>query len=168
MHPYDGRVVSNFIMQAINGEDITIYGDGLQTRSFCFVDDLLDAMVGIMEQDDCIGPINIGNPVEYSVKELAETVVRITGSSSKIIYLPLPHDDPKRRKPDISLAKGILDGWEPSVTLEEGIKRTVEYFRALDLRYYKRPTMHTAHKNSEDDADRKSRSTSTERNRSSK
>ena len=153
MHPYDGRVVSNFIMQAINGEDITIYWDGLQTRSFCFVDDLLDAMVGIMEQDDSIGPINIGN-LSNILSRSSETVVRITGSSSKIIYLPLPHDDPKRRKPDISLAKRILDGWEPSATLEEGIKKTVEYFRALDLRYYKRPTMHTAHKNSEDDAAR--------------
>lgn len=148
MHPYDGRVVSNFIIQALNGKDITIYGDGSQTRSFCFVDDLIEAMVRMITQDDVIGPINIGNPVEFTIKELAETVVRLVGGSSKVTYLDLPKDDPKQRRPDITKAKAALDGWEPEVALEAGLKKTIAYFKALDLRYYKKPTQHTAHLNS--------------------
>ncbi|CAN0009001.1 unnamed protein product, partial [Hapterophycus canaliculatus] len=127
MHPYDGRVVSNFIMQALSGEDITIYGDGGQTRSFCFVDDLIEGLVRLMNNESEIGPMNIGNPVEFTIKELAEMTVRLTKSSSKIIYKPLPQDDPKQRRPDISFAKRAL-GWEPSIALEEGLKKTIDYF----------------------------------------
>jgi UDP-glucuronate decarboxylase len=151
MHPYDGRVVSNFIVQALKGEDITIYGDGSQTRSFCFVDDLVEGIVRFMYNDDFNGPVNLGNPNEFTVKELAELVIEITGSSSKIIYLPLPGDDPKQRKPNITVAKNRLD-WEPKVQLREGITRTAEYFRRIDLRKFKKPTPHTAHKNTDDDA----------------
>jgi UDP-glucuronate decarboxylase len=129
MHPNDGRVVSNFIVQALKGEDITIYGEGLQTRSFCFVDDLIEAMIRTMETpDDFTGPINIGNPNEFTIASLAEHVLRLTNSSSKLVYKPLPSDDPRQRQPDITLAKKILD-WSPSVELEEGLKRTVGYFR---------------------------------------
>ena len=131
MHPDDGRVVSNFIMQALNGTDITIYGDGSQTRSFCYVDDLLDGMIKLMNSPtDFTGPVNIGNPGEFTIKELAEKVVELTGSKSKIIYQPLPQDDPQRRRPDISLAKKEL-GWEPTVKLETGLKKTIEYFSSL-------------------------------------
>ena len=131
MHPNDGRVVSNFIVQALRGQDITIYGDGSQTRSFCYVDDLLEAMVRAMNTgDDFTGPVNIGNPSEFSMLELANSVLRLTGSQSKISFKPLPADDPKQRQPDISLAKTAL-GWEPSVTLEEGLKETISYFRKL-------------------------------------
>jgi len=144
MHPYDGRVVSNFIIQALNNEDITIYGDGSQTRSFGYVEDTVDGLIRLMNQEDTVGPINIGNPNEFTVKELAEMVVELTGSRSKIIYLPLPGDDPKQRRPDITRAKKYLD-WEPKVQLREGLKKTIDYFQALDLRKFSKPTAHTAH-----------------------
>jgi len=132
MHPKDGRVVSNFIMQAIRGEDITVYGDGSQTRSFCYVDDLIEGMVRLMNsRADFTGPVNIGNPGEFTIKELAEIVIRLTGSSSKIVYEPLPSDDPMQRKPVIDLAKKEL-GWEPHIALEEGLKKTIDYFRSID------------------------------------
>jgi len=131
MHPNDGRVVSNFIVQALRGQDITIYGDGSQTRSFCYVDDLLEAMVRAMNTgDDFTGPVNIGNSGEFSMLELANSVLRLTGSQSKISFKPLPADDPKQRQPDISLAKTALS-WEPTVTLEDGLKETISYFRKL-------------------------------------
>jgi len=129
MHPNDGRVVSNFIVQALKGEDITIYGDGQQTRSFCYVDDLLEGMVRLMNsREEFTGPVNIGNPGEFSMIELAEKVIRLTSSKSKLIHLPLPADDPMQRKPDISLAKKEL-GWEPAIALDEGLKKTIGYFR---------------------------------------
>jgi UDP-glucuronate decarboxylase len=131
MHPNDGRVVSNFIMQALQNKPITIYGDGSQTRSFCYVDDLIEAFIGLMDtQDEFIGPVNIGNPIEFSIKELAEKVVKMTNSNSKLILKPLPGDDPIQRKPNIDLAKDKL-GWEPVVQLEEGLKRTIPYFESL-------------------------------------
>lgn len=131
MHPNDGRVVSNFIVQALKGEDITIYGDGQQTRSFCYVDDLIDAFVKMMESPkDFIGPVNTGNPGEFTMLELAEKVLKIVGSKSQLVFKPLPSDDPKQRRPDISLAKDKL-GWEPTVTLEDGLKETVDYFRHI-------------------------------------
>ena len=129
MHPNDGRVVSNFIVQALQGNDITVYGDGSQTRSFCYVSDLVDGLVRLMDSDeDTTGPINLGNPGEFTIRRLAEKVIEMTGSSSKIVEKPLPSDDPKRRRPDISLAKATLD-WEPTVKLEEGLGPTIEYFR---------------------------------------
>ena len=130
MAPDDGRVVSNFIVQAISGQDITIYGDGSQTRSFCYVDDLLNGMVSLMETKSFIGPVNIGNPGEFTIKELAEKVIEMTGSKSKLTFKDLPLDDPTRRKPDISLAKKELK-WEPHIGLEEGLKKTIEYFKDL-------------------------------------
>ncbi|WP_295404098.1 UDP-glucuronic acid decarboxylase family protein [uncultured Thiocystis sp.] len=131
MHPNDGRVVSNFIVQALKGEPITIYGDGSQTRSFCYVDDLIDAFVRLMNTpDDVTGPVNIGNPGEFTIKQLAEKVVEMTGSSSRISYEPLPSDDPTQRQPDITLAKERL-GWEPTITLETGLAKTIPYFDAL-------------------------------------
>lgn len=131
MHPNDGRVVSNFIVQALQNKDITLYGDGEQTRSFCFVDDLLEGMVRMMNSDDSfIGPVNLGNPEEFTIKQLAEKVIRLTGSSSKISYEALPQDDPKQRRPDISLAKEKLQ-WQPSIKLEEGLKKTIAYFEKL-------------------------------------
>lgn len=140
MHPYDGRVVSNFIRQALAGEDITIFGEGDQTRSFCFRDDLVDAMIRMMNgPDDFIGPVNIGNPVEFTIKQLAELCIKLTGSASKLVYEDLPLDDPKQRKPDISLAKKMLD-WEPIIPLEEGLKRTVEWFQSIDQTEYRAPT----------------------------
>ena len=130
MHPNDGRVVSNFIVQALRGEPLTIYGDGSQTRSFCYVSDLIDGLVRLMDSpDDFTGPVNLGNPVEFSIRELAEKVVALTGSRSKLVYRPLPEDDPKQRQPDITLAGERL-GWAPTVRLEEGLRRTIEYFRA--------------------------------------
>jgi UDP-glucuronate decarboxylase len=130
MHPNDGRVVSNFIVQALRGEDITIYGDGSQTRSFCYVDDLIEAMLRTMRTaDDFTGPVNIGNPGEFSMRELAEIVIRLTGSRSKLVFRPLPSDDPRQRRPDISLAQAVLEGWAPAVALEEGLTRTIAYFR---------------------------------------
>jgi UDP-glucuronate decarboxylase len=129
MHPNDGRVVSNFIMQALRGEDITIYGDGNQTRSFCYVDDLIDAIILMMDShSDLTGPINIGNPVEFSIKELAEVVIGLIGGKSKIKYEVLPQDDPRQRKPDITLAKSELS-WMPKISLQDGIKETIAYFR---------------------------------------
>ena len=131
MHPNDGRVVSNFILQALRGEDITLYGDGSQTRAFCYVDDLIEGFVRLMATgDEITGPINIGNPHEIAVRELAERVIALTGSSSKIAYRPLPQDDPTPRCPDISRARDAL-GWEPTVPLEEGLARTIHYFRSL-------------------------------------
>lgn len=126
----DGRVVSNFIVQALRGEDITIYGSGEQTRSFCYVSDLVEALVRMMDQDDCIGPVNIGNPHEFTMLELAEKVIALTHSKSKISFLSLPGDDPKKRKPDISRAKMALSGWEPSVELDEGLEKTIAYFKS--------------------------------------
>ena len=131
MHPSDGRVVSNFIIQALKGEDITIYGDGSQTRSFCYVDELIDGFIRLMDSsDEFTGPVNLGNPVEFTIKELAEKVVDMTGSKSQISYLPLPHDDPKQRQPEITLAKKELS-WEPKIKLEEGLVKTIEYFDSL-------------------------------------
>ncbi len=131
MHPQDGRVVSNFIMQALAGEPITIYGDGSQTRSFCFVDDLIEGLIRLMETgDEITGPMNIGNPVEMSIRELAEAVIELTGSRSKLVYEPLPHDDPVQRQPDIGFARRAL-GWEPEIKLRDGLKRTIAYFTVL-------------------------------------
>jgi len=131
MHPDDGRVVSNFIVQALKGESLTIYGDGSQTRSFCYVDDLVVGLIRLMRtEDDCTGPVNLGNPDEFQIKQLAERVLALVGSRSKIIYKELPQDDPRQRRPDITLAKAQLN-WQPSIALDEGLRRTVEYFRAL-------------------------------------
>jgi UDP-glucuronate decarboxylase len=131
MHPNDGRVVSNFIIQALKNENITLYGEGNQTRSFCYVDDLIDAIIRMMNtQADFTGPVNIGNPVEFTIRELAEQVIHLTGSKSSISFQPLPEDDPKQRKPDISLAKKELS-WEPKVALEDGLKETISYFKKL-------------------------------------
>jgi UDP-glucuronate decarboxylase len=130
MHPNDGRVVSNFIVQAIEGQPITIYGDGSQTRSFCFVDDLVDGLVRMMANTATVGPINLGNPAEITVKQLAEQVICMTGSRSTVELRPLPQDDPHRRKPDITLAQQQL-GWSPRVPLEDGLRRTIEYFRSV-------------------------------------
>ena len=131
MHPNDGRVVSNFIVQALLGRDITVYGDGAQTRSFCYVDDLIDGMIRMMETPDSIpGPINIGNPEEFSILELASTVIDLTGSRSRIVHRPMPQDDPRQRRPDISKAHDIL-GWAPRMAIKEGLKRTIAYFEGL-------------------------------------
>ena len=128
MHPNDGRVVSNFIVQALRAEDITIYGEGQQTRSFCYVDDLIGGLIAFMEQEQTTGPINLGNPTETTMLQLAETVIRLTGSSSKLVFQPLPMDDPKQRCPDVSKAVALL-GWEPRVSLDDGLKETIAYFR---------------------------------------
>jgi len=128
MHPNDGRVVSNFIMQALKGENLTIYGDGQQTRSFCYVDDLIEGFVRLMAQTETVGPVNIGNPGEFTMLELAEQVLKHTKSKSKIVHKPLPSDDPRQRQPDITLAKKYLK-WEPKVPLTEGLKRTIAYFK---------------------------------------
>jgi UDP-glucuronate decarboxylase len=131
MHPNDGRVVSNFIIQALKGEPITIYGDGDQTRSFCFVDDLITAFVRLMDTpDDIVGPVNLGNPTEFTILELAQTVIEITGSKSKLVFMPLPLDDPTQRQPDITYARRILE-WEPKVRLREGLDHTISYFEKL-------------------------------------
>ena len=131
MHPNDGRVVSNFIVQALKGEDITIYGDGSQSRSFCYVDDLLEGMIRLMNsREDFTCPVNIGNPNEFTMLELAEKVIKLTGTKSKIVYMPLPADDPTQRQPNISLAKKEL-GWEPKVMLDEGLVKTIEYFKTI-------------------------------------
>ena len=131
MHPNDGRVVSNFIVQALMDKDITVYGDGSQTRSFCYVDDLVDGLIRLMESDrDIVGPINLGNPSEFTIRQLAEIVVDLTGSRSKIIHRPLPQDDPKQRQPDISKAQELL-GWQPVVPLAEGLTKTIAYFEGL-------------------------------------
>ncbi len=132
MNPSDGRVVSNFIVQALKNEDITVFGEGLQTRSFQYVDDLVEGMIRMMNsRDDFIGPVNIGNPNEFTMIELAEAIIKLTNSKSKIIHLPLPKDDPTRRNPDISLAKKELNGWEPKIQLEEGLTKTISYFKEL-------------------------------------
>ena len=131
MHPNDGRVVSNFIVQALRGEDITIYGDGAQTRSFCYVDDLIEGFMRMMTSPaEVTGPINMGNPVEFTIRELAETVLRMVGGSSQLVLKPLPQDDPRQRQPDITLARTTLD-WAPQVQLEAGLSKTIEYFRQL-------------------------------------
>ena len=140
MHPFDGRVISNFIRQALYGHDITLFGDGSQTRSFCYRDDLVEAMIRMMNaSDDIVGPINIGNPGEFTIRQLAELVVRMTDSKSSIVEAPLPVDDPTRRRPDIGLAQKHL-GWEPTISLEEGLARTIEWFRSINLQNYRPPT----------------------------
>jgi UDP-glucuronate decarboxylase len=130
MHPEDGRVVSNFIVQALQGKDISIYGDGTQTRSFCFVEDLIDGLIKLMESPNLTGPINLGNPNEFTMLELAELIIELTGSRSKVIFEPLPSDDPRQRKPDISLAKSELN-WQPNIELPEGLRRTIKYFEGI-------------------------------------
>jgi UDP-glucuronate decarboxylase len=140
MHPFDGRVVSNFIRQALKGEDITIFGDGLQTRSFCYRDDLVDGFIRLMEApDEVTGPINLGNPGEYSIKELAELTIELVGNDNKLVYRPLPPDDPTRRKPDITLAKKHL-GWEPKISLQEGLQKTIDWFKTIKVEDYRPPT----------------------------
>ena len=132
MHPDDGRVISNFIVQALKGQDITIYGDGLQTRSFQYIDDLIEGLIRMMNSDPgFLGPVNIGNPIEYSMLELAQKIIDLTNSKSKLVHLPLPKDDPKQRKPDISLAKEKLNGWEPKTNLMEGLIDTIAYFNTI-------------------------------------
>ena len=140
MHPYDGRVVSNFIRQALTGKDITIFGNGEQTRAFCYRDDLVEGIKRMMNaSDDFIGPVNIGNPGEFTIRELAELVIELTGVSSKLVMKPLPADDPTRRRPDITLAKSRLD-WQPKIPLREGLAKTVDWFRSIDLSHYRPPT----------------------------
>lgn len=129
MHPEDGRVVSNFILQALRNEPITIYGDGSQTRSFCYVDELIEAMIRMMDQDEHIGPVNIGNPDEFTIKELAEKILALTEAQSELSFAELPTDDPKQRQPDITLAKKLLD-WEPTTTLDQGLPKTIDYFKS--------------------------------------
>jgi len=132
MHPSDGRVVSNFIVQALNGDPITVYGDGSQTRSFCYVDDLIDALMRLMATaDDVTGPVNVGNPNEFTILQLARQVIDLTGSKSQIVFKPLPSDDPVRRQPDITLAREVLQ-WSPSTGLDEGLRKSIEYFRARE------------------------------------
>lgn len=138
MHPFDGRVVSNFIRQALAGEDITVFGDGSQTRSFCFRDDLVEAMIRMMH-GDYLGPVNIGNPGEFTIKQLAELVIELTGSSAQIRHEPLPQDDPTRRRPDITLAREHLN-WEPTVDLRDGLQQTIDWFRTIDIDHYRPPT----------------------------
>jgi UDP-glucuronate decarboxylase len=140
MHPFDGRVVSNFIRQALAGEQITIFGAGTQTRSFCYCDDLIEGLVRMMElESDFIGPVNLGNPVEFSICELAELVLELTGSKSKLVYEPLPTDDPVRRRPDITLAKRHLS-WNPRISLRDGLAQTIAWFRSIDVDQYRPPT----------------------------
>jgi UDP-glucuronate decarboxylase len=140
MHPYDGRVISNFVRQALLGEDITVFGDGRHTRSFCYRDDLVEGLIRMMNAPDGFtGPVNLGNPTEFTMLELANLVVELTGSQSKVAFLPLPADDPAKRQPDISLARKNL-GWEPTVSLRDGLSRTIEWFRSIDLGHYRPPT----------------------------
>jgi UDP-glucuronate decarboxylase len=140
MHPFDGRVVSNFIRQALQGANITLYGDGSQTRSFCYRDDLVEGIIRMMNvSDSFIGPCNLGNPTEFTVKQLAELVIELTGAKSKIVHEPLPADDPVRRQPDITLAKNHL-GWEPQTPLREGLKKTIDWFKSIKLSDYRPPT----------------------------
>ena len=139
MHPYDGRVVSTFIRQALAGDNITLFGDGSQTRSFCYRNDLVDAIIGMMNTEDFVGPVNIGNPDEFTIKELAEMVIAKCGSKSQLTFEPLPADDPTRRRPDISLAKEKLD-WNPGIKLEEGLTHTIDWFKNIDLGDYRPPT----------------------------
>jgi UDP-glucuronate decarboxylase len=140
MHPFDGRVVSNFIRQALVGEDITVFGDGSQTRSFCYRDDLVEGIIRLMHAD-VIGPVNLGNPDEFTIRELAELVIELTGSKSKIVERPLPVDDPTRRQPDITLAKKHLD-WQPKVKLREGLTKTIAWFKTIRLEDFRAPTPH--------------------------
>ncbi len=141
MHPYDGRVVSNFIRQALYGEDITIFGDGSQTRSFCFRDDLIEGIIRMMNgSDDFVGPVNIGNPNEFTIRQLAELILELTDSNSKLVERPLPADDPTRRCPDISLARKMLGDWEPNYPLRRGLEKTIAWFRTIDLQDYRPPT----------------------------
>jgi UDP-glucuronate decarboxylase len=131
MHPDDGRVVSNFIVQALRGRDITVYGDGGHTRSFCYVDDLVEGLIRLMRTpDEITGPVNLGNPGEFTIRELAETIIDLTGTSSRIVHAPLPIDDPKRRRPDISRADELLQ-WKPTISLRDGLRRTIAYFERL-------------------------------------
>ena len=139
MHPFDGRVVSNFIRQALAGEDLTIFGDGLQSRSFCYVDDLIHGFLRMMDADEATGPINLGNPVEFTMLELASLVLELTGSNSELTLQPLPADDPTQRQPDITLAKNTLD-WEPTIPLSEGIEKTIAWFSGIDLSAWTPPT----------------------------
>ena len=140
MHPFDGRVISNFIRQALHNQDITIYGEGKQSRSFCFVDDLITGIISMMNApDDFIGPVNIGNPVEFTMKQLAEMVIELTQSKSKLVYKPAPEDDPSQRQPDITLAKARL-GFDASIPLREGLTRTIAYFKSLNLDDFRPPT----------------------------
>ena len=140
MHPFDGRVVSNFIRQAVNGNDLTLFGDGSQTRSFCYVDDLIDGFIAMMDgPDDFVGPVNLGNPHEFTVRQLAELVLELTGSNGKLVFKDLPEDDPRQRCPDIGLAKARLN-WQPSIELREGLMRTVSWFRSIDFADYRAPT----------------------------
>jgi UDP-glucuronate decarboxylase len=140
MHPFDGRVVSNFVRQALAGEAITIFGDGSQTRSFCYRDDLVEGILRMMNgSDEFIGPVNLGNPGEFSIRELAEVVIDMTGSKSELVYKDLPQDDPVRRRPDITLAMEKLD-WEPTVPLQQGLAKTLEWFRTIDTDHYRAPT----------------------------
>ncbi|MCG8583991.1 MAG: SDR family oxidoreductase [Pirellulales bacterium] len=140
MHPFDGRVVSNFIRQALAGEDITIFGDGSQTRSFCYRDDLVEGIIRMMNNaEEFIGPVNLGNPGEFTIRQLAELVIELTGASSKLVEQPLPADDPMQRQPDITLAKKHLD-WQPTIELREGLTKTIDWFRTIDLGHYRAPT----------------------------
>jgi UDP-glucuronate decarboxylase len=140
MHPFDGRVVSNFIRQALRNEDLTIFGDGSHTRSFCYRDDLIDGLLGMMDGPDAfVGPVNLGNPDEFTIDELARLVIELTGSRSQLVHQPLPPDDPQHRRPDITLAKARLD-WQPGIALREGLQRTIEWFRSIDMSHYRPPT----------------------------
>ena len=140
MHPFDGRVISNFIRQALHGEDITVFGDGSQTRSFCYRDDLVEGMIRMMNgADDFVGPVNLGNPDEYTIRELAQQIIDLVGSNSQIIERPLPDDDPTRRKPDITLAKEKLQ-WQPTIDLQDGLLQTIDWFRSINLEHYRPPT----------------------------
>jgi len=140
MHPFDGRVVSNFICQALDGRDLTIYGEGQQTRSFCYRDDLIEGMIRMMNgADDFVGPVNLGNPHEFTIRELSELVLKLTGSKSKLVQRPLPPDDPTQRRPDITLAQTKL-GWQPTVSLAEGLAKTIDWFRSVDRTKYRPPT----------------------------
>jgi UDP-glucuronate decarboxylase len=140
MHPFDGRVISNFIRQALQGDDITIFGDGSQTRSFCYRGDLIEGMIRMMNgPDEFTGPVNLGNPGEFTILELARLVLELTGAASKLVYEPLPADDPTQRQPDIALARRML-AWEPTVPLREGLERTIEWFRSIDMSHYRPPT----------------------------
>jgi UDP-glucuronate decarboxylase len=140
MHPFDGRVISNFIRQALLGEDMTIFGDGRQTRSFCYRDCMVEGILRMMDApDELIGPVNLGNPDEFSIKELADVVLTLTGSRSQLVYEPLPADDPVQRQPDITLARQKL-GWEPTVPLRKGLASTIDWFKSIDLSHYRPPT----------------------------
>ncbi len=139
MHPYDGRVVSNFIRQALEGAEITIFGDGSQSRAFCYRDELVEGLIRLMNApDDCIGPINLGNPGEFTIRELAELVLELTGAKCGLVFKPIPPDDPTQRRPDITLAKARLN-WEPKVTLREGLLKTIAWFRGIDMTHFRDP-----------------------------